>query len=122
MPKNLAICFVIFSLLSLTGCESLPVYKIDIQQGNIIKQEQVDKLRTGMTKRQVLFLMGTPVLEHNISPEQWDYVYTFQPGGKERTQKKLVLHFDKDKLTSISGPTNPRTQDGKPLPVPLEHQ
>ncbi|RMG27455.1 MAG: outer membrane protein assembly factor BamE, partial [Gammaproteobacteria bacterium] len=69
----------------LGGCtrtlERLPfVYRIDIQQGNVVTQEQIDQLRPGMTREQVRYLLGTPLVQDTFHPERWDYVYYFKPG------------------------------------------
>jgi len=106
------------SLILLTGCSYLPkmpklkipelsafpgVYKIDIEQGNIVTQEMVDELRPGMTKRQVEFLMGTPLVKNTFDQDRWDYVYSIQPGGEKRQQERLTLIFKNDALVSFSG-------------------
>ena len=79
------------------------VYKISIPQGNIITQEMVDQLRPGMTKRQVIFVMGTPLVRDPYHQDRWDYVYNFQPGGGERGQERLSVLFQDDQLLQISG-------------------
>jgi outer membrane protein assembly factor BamE len=83
------------------------VYKISIPQGNIITQEMVDQLRPGMTKRQVIFVMGTPLVRDPYHQDRWDYVYNFQPGGGERGQERLSVLFQDDQLLQISGDFNP---------------
>ena len=88
-----ALCFT----LLLAGCASSTdsgsklisfpgAYKIDIQQGNVITQEMVDQLRPGMTRAQVQYVMGTPLLEDTFNKDRWDYVYSMQPGSEPRTQ------------------------------------
>lgn len=101
---------LIISLLSasslLIGCSTakLPgVYRIDIQQGNIITQEMVDNLELGMEKRKVRFLLGTPLIQDVFSEDRWDYVYTFQPGSGERVERHISLFFDQDKLAHLEG-------------------
>jgi len=83
------------------------VYKISIPQGNIITQEMVDQLRPGMTKRQVIFVMGTPLVRDPYHQDRWDYVYNFQPGGGERGQERLSVLFENDQLVSLSGDFEP---------------
>ena len=89
----------------LTACAEFPgVYKIDIDQGDVITQEMVDQLRPGMTKRQVRFIMGTPLVTDTFNQNRWDYVHSHQPGGEDRQQKRLSLVFDdEDKLVTIDG-------------------
>lgn len=95
----------LLSVLLLAACAEFPgVYKIDIEQGNIITQEMIDQLRPGMTKRQVRYIMGTPLIQDTFSPERWDYLYSFQEGGGERTQERISLFFDEqDRLEFFTG-------------------
>ncbi len=111
MQKHLPL--LISALIILPGCSSwsmprIPgVYKIDIQQGNVIEQDMIDTLRPGMTKRQVRFVMGTPLLIDPFEPDRWDYVYSFQRGGGQRTQEQVALFFADDKLTHFTGHYRP---------------
>ena len=102
------------SLLALLGaCNNIGsmdfpgVYKIAIPQGNIITQEMIDQLRPGMTKRQVIFVMGTPLVRDPYHQDRWDYVYNFQPGGGERGQERISVLFEDDQLVSFSGDFEP---------------
>lgn len=81
------------------------LYKIDIQQGNVIEQEMLDRLKPGMDKNQVKFIMGTPVLIDPFHNNRWEYIFSFQEGGGIREQRHITLHFDEDeeKLTHITG-------------------
>ncbi len=106
--------FLLISILSLTSCSNilnnLPgVYSLDIQQGNIINQEMIDQLRPEMSKRQVLYIMGSSMLVDVFHQARWDYLYSEQPGGKERKQKRLSLFFDGDKLIGVQGDFRPST-------------
>jgi outer membrane protein assembly factor BamE len=105
--------FLVLSSCNNIGSMDFPgVYKISIPQGNIITQEMVDQLRPGMTKRQVIFVMGTPLVRDPYHQDRWDYVYNFQPGGGERGQERLSVLFQDDQLLQISGdfkPTEPET-------------
>jgi len=102
------IILVVFSLL-LSGCGSVTsfafpgVYRLNIPQGNIITQEMVDQLRPGLTKRQVNFIMGTPLVKDTFDQDRWDYLYSFQPGGGERVQERLTVFFENDQLTHFFG-------------------
>ena len=78
----------------LGGCAFPGVYRLDIPQGNIITQEMVDQLRPGLTKRQVTFILGTPLIRDTFDQDRWDYVYSYQPGGGERVQERLTVFFD----------------------------
>jgi outer membrane protein assembly factor BamE len=79
------------------------VYKIDIAQGNIITQKQVDQLRPGLNKRQVTFILGTPMVRDTFDQNRWDYLYSYQHGGGERVQEHLTVFFKDDKLVRIEG-------------------
>ena len=100
---------IILTLAALAGCSGLPtlsfpgVYRIDIPQGNIITQAMVDQLRPGLTKRQVNFILGTPLVRDTFNQNRWDYLYSFQPGGGERVQEVLSVFFENDRLTHFEG-------------------
>ena len=79
------------------------VYRLDIPQGNLISQDQVDQLRPGLTKRQVNFIMGTPLIQDTFDQDRWDYIYSFQPGGGERVQENLTVFFENNELTHFTG-------------------
>ena len=83
------------------------VYRIDVQQGNVITQDMVDELRPGMTKRQVEFVLGTPLVADTFNPDRWDYVYSYQPGGKKRQQQSLTVYFKNDALSHFEGNFRP---------------
>ena len=89
-------------------------YKMDIRQGNTLEQETVDSLRLGMTKQQVIFLMGTPLLQDPFHANRWDYVYTFQPGGGKMTSQHVWLQFEGDRLTKIDKSGFKPEQPAKP--------
>jgi outer membrane protein assembly factor BamE len=83
------------------------VYKIPIAQGNIITQEMIDQLEPGMTRRQVVFVMGTPLVRDPFQQDRWDYVFNYQPGGGIRGQERVTLRFENDLLVSLSGDFEP---------------
>lgn len=88
--------------------EDLPfVYKMTVQQGNIITEEMVDSLELGMTKRQVEFVLGTPLLTDFFHSNRWDYTYTIKRGHKEMEQRDLTLYFQDDALSRIVGDIRP---------------
>ncbi|MGZ8247984.1 MAG: outer membrane protein assembly factor BamE [Methylomagnum sp.] len=88
--------------------EWLPfVYHLDIHQGNVVSQEMVDQLRPGMTKRQVAFIMGAPLVVDPFHDGRWDYVYSNQPGGEARVQKNITLVFKDDELAGLQGDFRP---------------
>ena len=83
------------------------MYKIGIPQGNIITQDMVDQLRPGMTKRQVVFVMGTPLVRDPFHQNRWDYIYSYQPGGGERGQERVSVFFEDDLLVRFGGDFTP---------------
>jgi outer membrane protein assembly factor BamE len=91
--------------LILAACSSVNVpispYRIDVQQGNALEQESVDKLKPGMTRSQVRFLLGTPLLVDPFHGNRWDYVYNYRKAGKLAEERRLVLFFDGDVLVRI---------------------
>lgn len=102
--KLLLTSFTLVGLLALAGCSFPGVYKIDIQQGNVVTQDMIDQLRPGMTRRQVRFIMGNPLLTDTFHTDRWDYLYSLQPGGGERQQERISLIFNgSDQLVSLAG-------------------
>lgn len=98
--------------ISLTSCttimENIPgVYTLDIQQGNMINQDMVDQLKPNMTKRQVLYIMGSSMLIDVFHQARWDYLYSEQLDGEQRKQKRLSLFFNGDNLSGIQGDFKP---------------
>ena len=92
-------------LSTLGGCAYLNsfVYKIDIPQGNYIDNVQVQKLRVGMTKEQVSYVLGTAVASNPFDQDRWTYLYRYKTGKGVVLEKKLIANFDADKLASVTG-------------------
>ena len=106
--KLLLTSFTFVGLLALAGCSFPGVYKIDIQQGNVVTQDMINQLRPGMTRRQVRFIMGNALLTDTFHPARWDYLYSLQPGGGERQQERISVFFNEnDQLVSLSGDFKP---------------
>ncbi len=104
--RNSVLLIITSLLLACNNIGSLDfpgVYKISIPQGNIITQEMIDQLRPGMTKRQVIFVMGTPLVRDPFHQDRWDYVYNFMPGGGVRGQERVSVFFEEDSLISFTG-------------------
>ncbi|MDE2366994.1 MAG: outer membrane protein assembly factor BamE [Betaproteobacteria bacterium] len=97
------------ALLLLAGCSSVPSlpYKIEVQQGNVITQEMVDKLRPGMTRSQVRFALGSPMISDAFHENRWDYVYRLEQAGNLVEQRQLTVFFENDKLVRIGGSFSP---------------
>ncbi len=93
-------------LLSLAaGCSSVKIgpHRIDVQQGNALDQENVARLKLGLNRSQVRFLLGTPLVVDPFRTDRWDYVYVYYKAGKLAEQKRITLFFDGDTLTRIDG-------------------
>ena len=104
---------MIFLAAAISGCSSVPrivnEYKIDVQQGNVLTQDMVSQLRPGLTKDQVRFILGTPILMDMFHANRWDYVYRLQKGSTgEVEMRKFSAFFDtSDKLVRVSGDVTP---------------
>lgn len=106
--KTLLIYTFSLLLLSISGCnkDKIPgVYRIDIHQGNDVTQEMLNQLEHGMTKSQVAYVMGTPLLIDTFNPDRWDYIYTYQPGNGDREQRRITVFFKDEKLNRLDGNT-----------------
>uniref|UniRef100_UPI00333FCECC outer membrane protein assembly factor BamE n=1 Tax=Pseudomonas sp. TaxID=306 RepID=UPI00333FCECC len=102
--KLLLTSFTFVGLLALAGCSFPGVYKIDIQQGNVVTQDMIDQLKPGMTRRQVRFIMGNPLITDTFHASRWDYLYSIQPGGRQRYQERVSLMFGSDdQLIGLAG-------------------
>ena len=86
------------AVAALSGC----VYVAPISQGNLIDQEDVDQVETGMTRSQVRFLLGTLMVDDPFHAERWDYVYYLKVGRRDATFKRWVsVHFDDDRVSRV---------------------
>lgn len=97
-------------MLSLVGCSfhmpriGIPrVHRITIQQGNVITQTMIDKLKPGMTRSQVTFIMGETVLRNSFNPDRWDYIYSVQVPNVGVTKRSATLYFYGDLLAYFTG-------------------
>jgi len=93
-------------LLSLvSGCSSVKLgpHRIDVQQGNALDQENIARLKPGLNRSQVRFLLGTPLIVDPFRTDRWDYVYVFYKAGKLAEQKRITLFFDGETLARIEG-------------------
>lgn len=84
------------------------VHKITIQQGNIVNQAMINKLRPGMGKRQVRFIMGSPMINDTFHQNRWDYLYRIHRSTHAPTEKtRVTLFFEQDKLARVEGDMRP---------------
>jgi outer membrane protein assembly factor BamE len=107
-PCPAALWGALILALGLSAC----VYRMDVQQGNLLDVEQVDQVEVGMTRSQVRFLLGTPMVIDAFDANRWDYVYTLRRGHERHvTRRHLVVWFDGDKVARVEEPI--------PLPRPV---
>jgi outer membrane protein assembly factor BamE len=117
MQKACRTILMTIALVSLGGCSYFQfpgVYKLEVQQGNIIEQKMIDQLKPGMTKRQVKFVLGSPLVTDTFNQDRWDYVYTIATRLGEYKKEQVSIIFKDDKLVEISGdyrPSAPTTGD-----------
>ena len=114
MKRFAGLCLALISAVPLPGCSSLDrfdlpdvrfpgVYRQTIQQGNVVTQEMINRLKPGMTRRQVRFILGEPVLANAFREDRWDYIYTIQIGSLDRLQQGLTVYFEDDALSYFEG-------------------
>ncbi|HYN55080.1 MAG TPA: outer membrane protein assembly factor BamE [Methylotenera sp.] len=106
--------FVILALLCASCGTALPTikpYKLDVQQGNVVTSKMLLQLRPGMTKSQVRFIMGTPLIQDSFHDKRWDYVYQLRENGKITEQRRVILDFENELLKSVRGDVVPTGSD-----------
>jgi outer membrane protein assembly factor BamE len=91
-----AFLIIILSLGGVTSCSTLAPFKVAVLQGNIIEDEDVEQLAKGLSKDQVQYLLGTPLLNSPIHQKRWDYFYSVKVGETVVGEKKLSLIFNED--------------------------
>jgi len=106
MPSRFILALIIVSTALLNGCSYLKypdIHKVTVQQGNIINQQMVDQLRPGMTRSQVRYIFGTPLLMDSFDQNRWDYYYSSKRPGREELREKITLYFEGNTLSHFSG-------------------
>lgn len=99
----------------LGGC----VYRMAIQQGNFLDARQVTQVKEGMTRAQVRFLLGTPMLPDAFNRDRWDYLYTLDLNdGSAVTTQRLTVYFADDKVSRIENVGAPTELPAEPAPAP----
>ena len=97
---------VVLSLTVFTSACSNWIYRIDIPQGNFLDERDVEKLRIGMTKEQVIFVLGRPVIQDSFDHDTWYYVYKMKRGMAKRGpdfEKRMIINFEEEQIVSIEG-------------------
>ena len=96
MTRYLIIAIALASLVVTSGC----VYRQSIAQGNLVEQEDLDQVEVGMTRNQVRFLLGTPMIDDPFHKDRWDYIYFLKIGRKDATFKRWVSIIFEDGFVS----------------------
>jgi len=91
-----------------TALPTIKPYKLDVQQGNVVTSKMLLQLRPGMTKSQVRFVMGTPLIQDSFHGNRWDYVYQLREQGKVTEQRRVILDFESDLLKTVRGDVIPK--------------
>jgi len=112
---------LISGLVLAAGCSmpkvGLPrVHKVTVQQGNVITQDMIDRLKPGMTRSQVAFVMGEPVFRNPFEDDRWDYIYTLQVPGYYEEEKRVSLYFEDGVLAYFTGDYAPSEATESPEP------
>lgn len=109
-------------LLALLLASCMTPYQSAVQQGNVVTQEMVDKLKPGMTRSQVRFVLGTPLIADPFHQERWDYIYLFRGDSDSNGQaerRHVAVIFERDVLKQVEGDiatsSVPRTPDARDI-------
>lgn len=104
---------------ALSGCSATALsdfvkpYRIDVRQGNYVTQDMVAQLKPGMTREQVRFVLGTPLVADVFHADRWDYIYRFQPGKGESQERRLAVVFEDGRLARLEGDV--RADEAQPV-------
>ncbi|MEO0436479.1 MAG: outer membrane protein assembly factor BamE [Pseudomonadota bacterium] len=106
------------------GFVSFPgVYKIDIEQGNLVTQDMIEQLQPRMSRRQVRFIMGSPLVEDTFATNRWDYPYIIRNGKTVIREAQVSIYFDGDELDRIEGDYLPEwAKDAAASPAPSSEE
>jgi outer membrane protein assembly factor BamE len=121
--RNVARLATLLVTLLMAGCSNFDfpwVYRLPIEQGNVVKQEMIDQLKPGMSKEQVQFIMGTPMIANTFRPDRWDYLFYLQRGRETLKDYRMTVYFSNDKLTHFTGSFKPSAMGGKDIATPTE--
>jgi len=94
--------FALSLLLGFTVLLGACVYRVDVQQGNLLEDGDIDAVQIGMTRSQVRFLLGTPIIADTFHQERWDYIYYYRQGRQRKAERYwMIVYFDGDKVSRI---------------------
>ncbi|MFK7831258.1 MAG: outer membrane protein assembly factor BamE [Congregibacter sp.] len=106
MKRPLLLLLFTTICLSHSGCGFVGfpgVYKINVEQGNLVDQEMIEQLKPGMNRRQVRFIMGSPLVEDTFHTNRWDYPYVIRNGADIIREAQVSIIFEGDNLKGIRG-------------------
>ena len=107
-------------IVAVSGCTAdvdfVKPYRIDVRQGNYVTQDMVSQLQPGMSRDQVRFVLGTPLVSDIFHADRWDYVYRFQPGKGVAQERRLTVIFEEGRLVRLDGDV--RAAEAAPQPAP----
>jgi len=121
MRSYLPAAFLAASLIS--GCSFDSVvgvvnpYRIDVRQGNYVDQDMVAQLKRGMTREQVRFVLGSPLVVDLFRKDRWDYVYRYVPGSRQAEQRVISVYFVDDRLDRVEGDVQAASDAAPSAPV-----
>lgn len=107
---KIALIALCLTIIACSNNRMLRPHKIAIQQGNMITQEMVNRLKPGMTKRQVEFVLGTPLIVDSFNTDQWNYIYTLRVASGRVVQKDLHVLFVDGQLSELTGDYKPNEE------------
>lgn len=113
MRNSILFVLVVASLESGCGAKlpSVKPFKMEVQQGNVVTSKMLLQLRPGMTRSQVRYIMGTPLIVDSFRDNRWDYFYELRKEGKIIEKRRVILDFDKDSLVSVRGDVIPSAEN-----------
>ncbi|MDP6375325.1 MAG: outer membrane protein assembly factor BamE [Pseudomonadales bacterium] len=116
LAAALALAACSFSMPKLPKLSMPRVHKITIQQGNVITQDMIDRLKPGMTRSQVAFIMGEPIIRNTFNDDRWDYIYTVEVPGYFNNTQRMSIFFENEALSYFTGdyaPTGALEEEGE---------
>lgn len=99
-----SLILIMLGLFAISGCSNFDfpwVYRIDVEQGNVIDEDKLAQLKTGMTQKQVRYLLGPPMIQDTFNPTRWDYFYSYLEGDGKYDRDRVTLYFDGETLAKI---------------------
>lgn len=116
--RHIIILLALLCVSCSTSLSSFKPYRMDIQQGNVVTSKMMLQLRPGMTRSQVRFIMGTPLIQDRFHGNRWDYFYQMRKDGKIIEQRRVILEFDNDALVRVRGDVIPLDSGQHELATP----